>query len=166
MCARTWICTVYSCTPRHTQCCSRGHAAGNLHSTYYIYNHTYTCTHTQMHTSRAQKIHTHTLWHTHIDKRPRTHVQSLSFPCACECVCVRACTRAHTLTQAYILTYTWSCDVVLVFSTWVVVRNRDGARGTKGGKRGTLQYNSQGCGGIHVLFTTLTNSPIDLHTKR
>jgi hypothetical protein len=133
VCARTWICTVYSCTPRHTQCCGRGHAAGNLHSTYYIYNHTYTCTHTQMHTSRAQHIHTHTLWHTHIDKRPRTHVQSLSFPCACERVCVRACTRAHTLTQAYVH-MELRCGIrCLALGLWCVIEmGQEGRRGGSG----------------------------------
>ena len=43
---RAFVC-VYSCTPRHTQCCGRGHAARNLHSTYYIY---FTHTHAHVHT--------------------------------------------------------------------------------------------------------------------
>ena len=46
---RAFVC-VYSFTPRHTQCCGRGHAARNLHSTYYIY-----FTHTQLSLSQNER---------------------------------------------------------------------------------------------------------------
>jgi len=142
-------------------------AAVDMRQGTYILHTTYTITHTHAHihkcTHRAHNTYTHTPSGTHTSTRGHAHTYNPFLSHAHASVCV--CAHAHAHTHSHKPTYIWSCDVVLVFSTWVVVRNRDGARGTKGGKRGTLQYNSQGCGGIHVLFTTLTKSPIDLHTN-
>jgi len=148
---RAFVC-VYSCTPRHTQCCSRGHAARNLHYILLIL-HTYTCTYTHIHTctmripqsilmeyvpspkvydvcfykrtinsiiiitcahARAH-TYTHTCWHMHTSTRGHTHIYTpfLSHARASVCVCAHTHTHTHSHKPTYyILTYTWSRNVV------------------------------------------------------
>ena len=137
VCARTWICTVYSCTPRHTQCCGRGHAAGNLHSTYYnIQSHIHMHTYTNAHIARTTThTHTHPLAHTH--RQEATHTRTIPFfPMRMRaCVCARTHTRTHTHTSLH-NTYTWSRDVVcrcLALGLWCVIEmGQEGRRGGSG----------------------------------
>jgi hypothetical protein len=95
---RAFVC-VYSCTPRHTQCCGRGHAARNLHSTYYIY---FTHTHAHVHTCKMRIPQSILIEYVPSPKVYEVCFYKRTINSIITCAHARAHTHTHTLAHTHI----------------------------------------------------------------